>query len=113
MYLIPGFSPDRDFARSLDAADPLGRFRERFHLPARPDGRPAIYLCGHSLGLQPRRARDLVLAELDAWATLGVEGHFKSDAPWYTYHELLRGPGARLVGARPHEVVFMNGLTVN
>src|SRR5262245_41083689 len=113
MSFIPGFSPERDFARTLDAADPLRRFRERFHLPPGPDGSPAIYFCGHSLGLQPRRAREVVLAELDAWATHGVEGHFRSDAPWYTYHQLLREPGARLVGGKPHEVVFMNGLTVN
>src|SRR2546422_401771 len=107
MVFTPGFSASAEFAHTLDAVDPLGRFRERFILPPGPDGRPATYLCGHSLGLQPRRARDLVLAELDAWARHGVEGHFKSDAPWYSYHELLREPGARLVGARPDEVVFM------
>ncbi len=113
MYFTPDFSTTRDFAQALDAADPLAAFRQRFHLPKRPDGEPAIYFCGHSLGLQPRRAREVVLAELDAWADHAVEGHFLGDAPWYTYHELLRGPGARLVGARPDEVVFMNGLTVN
>jgi kynureninase len=71
------------------------------------------YLCGHSLGAQPRRARELVLAELDSWAREGVDGHFKADAPWYSYHELVREPLARLVGARPSEAVAMNGLTVN
>ena len=113
MYFTPDFSPSRDLARSLDAADPLAHFRERFHLPSRPDGNPAVYFCGHSLGLQPRRAREILLGELDAWAAHGVEGHFRGDSPWYIYHKLLRGPAARLVGARPHEVVFMNGLTVN
>jgi kynureninase len=113
VYFTPDFSKTRDFAQALDRGDPLAAFRERFCLPKRPGGEPAIYFCGHSLGLQPRRARDVVLAELDAWADHAVEGHFRADAPWYTYHELLRGPGARLVGGRPHEVVFMNGLTVN
>ncbi len=113
MFFIPDFSPTRDFARSLDANDPLTRFRERFHLPTRPDGQPAVYLCGHSLGLQPQRARDIVLAELDAWASHAVEGHFRGDYPWYTYPKLLRGPASRLVGAKPNEVVFMNGLTIN
>ncbi len=83
-------------------------FRDEFLLPPGKH-----YLCGHSLGAQPRRARDLVLAEMDSWASEGVEGHFKADAPWYSYHELVREPLARLVGARPSEVVAMNGLTVN
>src|SRR5262245_33006430 len=110
---LPDFRPDEASARALDVSDPLSVFRERFHLPKRPDGRPQAYFCGHSLGLQPKAARALVERELDAWATLGVEGHFKDDAPWYSYHENLADAGARLVGARPGEVVFMNGLTVN
>jgi kynureninase len=107
------FRADEGFALDLDAHDPLGRCRELFHLPRRPDGRPLIYLCSHSLGLQPRAVRALMEQELDNWARLGVEGHFKGPTPWYTYQELLRGPAARLVGALPHEVILMNGLTVN
>lgn len=111
--MTEAFRPDEDFARELDTCDPLARFREQFRIPKRSDGSPVVYLCGHSLGLQPRATRDLVLAELDAWAELGVEGHFKPGSPWYSYHELVRDPLARLVGARPDEVVAMNSLTVN
>ena len=107
------YQPGEDFARDLDAADPLRGYRERFHIPLGPDGQPCAYLCGNSLGLQPKAARELVEHELDAWATLGVEGHFKEEAAWYSYHELFRDSGARLVGARPSEVVMMNSLTVN
>jgi kynureninase len=107
------FHDTESFAHDLDAADPLSHFRQEFHLPLGPDGRPAAYLCGNSLGLQPRGARRYVEEELDAWAQLGVEGHFKDRAPWYSYHELFRESGARLVGARPGEVVMMNSLTVN
>jgi kynureninase len=114
MSLDPAtFEPHEVFARRLDAEDPLGRFRDQFLLPRRPDGTPQVYLCGHSLGLQPAGARALVEQELDDWARLGVEGHFRGTTPWYSYHETLRDPGARLVGARPDEVVFMNSLTVN
>jgi kynureninase len=113
MSFTPDFSPGEEFARALDAADPLRPFRDRFSLPRRPDGTPAIYFCGHSLGLQPKAVRDLVVGELDAWAEHGVEGHFRGDSPWYHYHELVRDEGARLVGGRPDEVVFMNSLTVN
>src|SRR5690349_5148601 len=108
MTFTPDFSPSEDFAHALDAADPLAAFRHRFFLPQRPDGTPQIYFCGHSLGPQPIAARDLVVAELDAWAKYGVEGHFHGEHPWYHYQELLRDAGARLVGGRPDEVVFMN-----
>jgi kynureninase len=107
------FPTDEAFALHQDAADPLHRFREQFHLPRRPDGQPVIYFCGHSLGLQPRAVRTLMEQELDDWARLGVEGHFKDTNPWYSYHELFRDTGARLVGAQPGEVVMMNSLTVN
>jgi kynureninase len=107
------FEPDESFARALDADDPLRHYRDQFLLPRRADGRPALYFCGHSLGLQPKAARDFVGQELDAWARLGVDAHFHSKNPWYSYHENFRDVGARLVGAQPGEVVFMNSLTVN
>jgi kynureninase len=108
----PSLRPDEDFARKLDAQDPLAPYRREFYIPTGPDGQPLIYLCGNSLGLQPVRTRAFVDQELRDWAELAVEGHFRARRPWYPYHERLREPGARLVGALPHEVVFMNGLTV-
>lgn len=101
------------YAKQLDAADPLRGYRERFHLPLKPDGTPWIYFVGNSLGLMPRGARATVLQELDDWAALGVEGHFHGKTPWFSYHEVFRETGARLVGAVPGEVVMMNSLTVN
>ncbi|HEV8699796.1 MAG TPA: kynureninase [Candidatus Polarisedimenticolia bacterium] len=107
------FRPDEAFARELDAADPLGRFRDGFEIPAGADGKPAAYLCGHSLGLMPKGARPLVDSEMEDWARLGVAGHFAAGNPWYSYHERFRESGARLVGGRPGDVVMMNSLTVN
>jgi kynureninase len=107
------FHPDEAFARQMDHDDPLSRFRDAFHISRRPDGSPAVYFCGHSLGLQPKGVRALIDEELEDWARLGVEAHFKDRTPWYSYHELLREPAARLVGARPGEVVIMNSLTIN
>jgi kynureninase len=97
----------------MDAADPLASYRARFHLPTTAEGHACIYLCGNSLGLQPKRVREYVNAELDDWATLGVEGHFRGRHPWLPYHETLSEPMARLVGALSSEVVVMNTLTVN
>jgi kynureninase len=92
---------------------PLDSYRSKFYIPPQEDGREQTYLCGHSLGLQPKSARDFVEAELQDWASLGVEGHFRARSPWMPYHRLLTDKVARLVGAKPSEVVVMNSLTVN
>lgn len=107
------FSADEDFARKLDAEDPLRVFRDKFHLPVGKDGQPVIYFAGNSLGLMPKTAKAAVDQELDDWARLGVDAHLKQRSPWYTYHELLGEPMARLIGAQPNEVICMNSLTVN
>jgi kynureninase len=104
--------PSQD-ALALDAADPLAALRERFRLPLGPDGRTAIYLCGHSLGPQPVAAADAVREVLEAWAELGVRGHHQGAAPWLRYHERFAPGLASLVGAAPRDVVAMNTLTVN
>jgi kynureninase len=106
------FDASEDFARRLDERDPLAHFRDRFAIPRRR-GEPVLYVNGNSLGLMPKAAEALVGDELDDWATLAVDAHLAGKTPWLTYHEVLRDPGARLVGARPTEVVLMNGLTVN
>src|SRR6478735_12651628 len=106
------FSADKSFAVQLDADDPLRSFREKFHLPLGKNGEPLIYFVGNSLGLMPKTTRKIVEQELDDWARLGVDGHFDAATPWYSYHETLREPAARLVGALPNEVVCMNSLTV-
>src|SRR5213593_4171992 len=107
------FQPGEDFARRLDASDPLRDSRERFYLPWDKNGKRLIYLCGHSLGLLPRGVHQLVQQQLDDWGRLGVDAHFHGTSPWYSYHEQFCDSGARLVGARPGEVVMMNSLTVN
>lgn len=99
-------------AQALDASDPLPSLRDQFLIPQH-DGADQAYFVGNSLGLQPRGARAHVEEVLDTWAAVGVEGHFTGQAQWMTYHELVREPLARLVGAQPSEVVAMNSLTAN
>jgi kynureninase len=107
------FQAGEDFAAAMDARDPLAHFRERFYFPKTKTGDDCIYLCGHSLGLQPRTARSYLDQELRDWAQFGVEGHFHAKNPWMPYHRLLTRQTAELVGAEPAEVVVMNSLTVN
>ena len=74
-----------EFAKAQDAADPLASFRDRFALPTRPDGTDLNYLCGNSLGLQPKSAVSLVREELEVWGALAVGAHFGAERPWVSY----------------------------
>ncbi len=100
-------------AAPLDRDDELAPLRAEFLIPTHDDGRDQAYFCGNSLGLQPRATRQAVIDELDAWATHGVEAHFKGAHPWMPYHAFVREHLAELVGALPEEVVAMNSLTAN
>lgn len=102
-----------EFAREQDRGDPVAHFRDQFHIPKRADGRDALYLCGNSLGLQPKLTQSYLIEELNKWRELAVRGHFESPYPWMPYHEFLMEKTAVLVGAQPQEVVTMNSLTVN
>jgi kynureninase len=107
------YRPGLEFAEQQDRGDPLAHLRDHFHIPKRADGADELYLCGNSLGLQPKRTPSYVLEELQKWQQLGIRGHFESPYPWVPYHEFLAENTAVLVGAQPREVVTMNSLTVN
>lgn len=102
-----------EHALQLDTEDSLKSYRDQFHLPLRTNGEPYIYLCGNSLGLQPKKTAEYVQQELKDWKNLGVEGHFHAQNPWLPYHEFLTEKMAKIVGAKPLEVVVMNTLSVN
>jgi kynureninase len=108
----PHFEAGEDFARAMDERDPLKEFRARFHLP-KIGGGSGVYLCGHSLGLQPKTVSLYIEEALKDWADLAVEGHFQAQHAWMPYHRFLSEQTAELVGAKPLEVVVMNSLTVN
>ena len=97
----------------LDAADILKKYRQQFLFPKTASGQNKIYLCSHSLGLQPITTRDYVNKELQHWADYGVEGHFSGESPWLHYHENVTAGLAKLTGSLAEEVVAMNSLTTN
>lgn len=102
-----------EFAQELDAKDELKKYRAEFHIPLQKNGEEHIYMCGNSLGLQPKRTKEFLNQELEDWATFGVEGHSHARNPWLPYHEFLSDSYAKIVGAKSSEVVAMNTLTVN
>ncbi len=101
------------YARQLDSEDPLASYRDKFHIPKDKNGQDWLYFTGNSLGLQPKTTQKYIQQELDDWANYGVEGHFEAKNPWMPYHELLTASMAKIVGAKPIEVVVMNTLTTN
>lgn len=101
------------FAKAQDKKDPLNAYRDHFYIPVDKEDNELIYMCGNSLGCQPRAVAHYIEQELNDWANLGVEGHFDAENPWMPYHEELSKPMAAIVGAKPNEVVIMNTLTTN
>jgi kynureninase len=99
-------------AQQLDNKDILKNYRNLFHIPIQQN-KEIIYFCGNSLGLQPITVKKAITEELDQWAKYAVEGHFIGEKAWKGYHHLLSHIAAKLVGAKTHEVVIMNSLTVN
>ncbi|MCF6299671.1 MAG: kynureninase [Proteobacteria bacterium] len=102
-----------EYAQQLDSSDPIAHMRDEFHIPKQANGEDEIYLCGNSLGLQPKRTAEYLNYELTQWQKLGVKGHFSGEFPWMPYHEFLAEESAKLVGAKASEVVNMNSLTAN
>ena len=107
------FQNTLEYAKQQDSQDPLASFKKKFHTPKNASGEDLIYLCGNSLGLQPVLTSEYIKEELQDWANLGVEGHVQGKHPWLPYHEFLTKNMAKIVGAKPSEVVVMNTLTTN
>ena len=100
------------FANYLDAADELKDFRTQFFFPQH-DGEDAIYLCGNSLGLQPKSVQEHIAKQLTNWQEHGVEGWFHPESKWLEYHLQLKAPLSKILGAKTEEITVMNSLTVN
>ena len=102
-----------EYALAQDQKDALKHYRKLFHIPKDKEGNDWLYFTGNSLGLQPKSTKSYINQELDDWAKLGVEGHFEAKNPWMSYHEYLTKSMAKIVGAKPIEVVVTNTLTTN
>ena len=107
-----GFINSLACAEQLDVQDKLSSFKQQFHIPSK-DRKDQIYLCGNSLGLQPKSVASSVSTVLNDWSQLAVDAHFSGADPWAIFHQKFKPLLAPLVGALPDEVVAMNSLTAN
>ena len=102
------------FALAMDTTDPLRQYRGEFAFPTdTATGKPYVYFCGNSLGLQHKDVEAAVLAETKKWREQAVEGHFRQPNPWFEIDDVLTEDMASIVGALPTEVAVMSSLTVN
>ncbi|AWW73024.1 kynureninase [Erythrobacter sp. KY5] len=96
-----------DRARELDAADPLGAYRDRFVVP---DG--VIYLDGNSLGCLPKATPAAMARAVEQeWG----EGLIRSwnEAGWFELGARVGAKIAPLIGAQPHEVIACDTVSAN
>src|SRR5713226_7108561 len=95
------------YAAELDAHDPLAHFRERFVI-SDPD---LIYMDGNSLGRLPQAtltlAEDLIQQQ---WGNRLIRNWNEG---WFTAPERVGAKIARLIGARPDEVIVADSTSVN
>lgn len=102
------FRVDEVFAKEMDAADPLARYRERFYIPM-----GMIYMDGNSLGLMSRDAEESLMRVSREWKTRAIGGWLEAQTPWFYFAERLGEQAAQLVGAKPEEVICTGSTTVN
>jgi len=124
-----------EYAQQQDVND--ASLRHEFNIPTRGDLKrkrirgqqsshpddpndllPSTYLCGNSLGLQPKRTREYIESYLSTWSSLGVYGHFKPledqyTEPWVDIDDQAKDAMSKIVGALPSEVAVMQTLTAN
>lgn len=110
--MMTNYSTDILFAQKADEQDNLKLYRNAFYFPTMHH-RPAIYFCGNSLGLQPKKAKEIIETELEVWRNDAIEGFFTGKHPWLYYQEYVKPTLAKIMGCLPHEVTVMNTLTVN
>jgi kynureninase len=93
--------------RKMDAADPLARSRDAFVLPA-----GIVYLDGNSLGALPKQAEERVRAVItQQWGQDLIKSWNVHD--WIGAPARLGGKIARLIGAKPSEVVVADSTSLN
>ena len=105
------FESTRDFARTLDSADPMRHLKDRFYLK---EG--LIYMDGNSLGLCSKDAEKYVFEALEVWKNEGIglwTAPCADGTPYHAYQDTLGARLAKLIGADPEEVTVSTNTTMN
>ena len=101
-----------EFAKSLDANDPLKNFRERFMIPS-INGKRANLFSRELAGTSVKKCKREINKILDQWASFGVEGFLWAKTVGWITMISLQNLYRKLLVQRPNEITVMNQLTVN
>jgi kynureninase len=102
------FDTSEAFAKKMDVADPLAKYREHFYIP-----KETIYVDGNSLGLLSKASEEGIERVVSEWKTLAIKGWLEAEKPWFYFSENLGEMIAPLIGAESKEVVATGTTTVN
>lgn len=102
------FQLGEDYAKRMDAEDPLARFRDRFYIKENE-----IYMDGNSLGLMSKDAEKSLIRVIGEWKNLGINGWSNAQIPWFYFSRELAKLMAPLVGAEEDEITIHSSTTVN
>lgn len=97
-----------DFAKKMDAEDPIRGIRDRFYVQ---EGQ--IYMDGNSLGLCSKDAEKAILDVLEVWKKDSISIWSVRDSKFFLYPSYLGGRLAKLINADPDEVTVTNSTTIN
>ena len=100
------FDHSLDHARRLDRHDELRSYRDLFSIPE-PD---TIYMDGNSLGRMPKASIDLISALSNQWSGDVINGW---KGGWFDLSQKIGAKIARLIGARPSEVIVADSTSIN
>jgi kynureninase len=93
--------------QALDVQDPLQYARDRFSLPS-----DVIYLDGNSLGALPKAVSARMKVAIESEWGVGLIRSW-NDADWYPAPQRVGGQIAKLIGAKAHEVICADSISVN
>ena len=105
---MQSFETGLEFAKKLDAADPLASLRGHFY--TRPG---EIYMDGNSLGLCSKDAESAVLRAINDWKTHGIGIWTGAETNYFLYHTVLAEKLAPIIGASPEEITVCANTTLN
>jgi kynureninase len=98
---------DADYARELDAEDPLAHFKNEFVV----DDPTLIYLDGNSLGRLPKRTAERMRTVVEQeWGGRLIRAWGDG---WFTAPQRIGGKVAQLIGAEAAEVLVTDSTSVN